>query len=105
MQYPVLLMSLGIIGQVGFDRFMALKYYYSGPLHSQPLNTENCLSPWEPNHCVSELGTRAVHSLELQAGVVAFRHLLEVGNNSVLVCVSGTENMILVCTPTVSSTT
>lgn len=51
-------MSLGIIGQVGFDRFMALKYYYSGPFHSQPLNTENCSSPPEPNHRFSELGTR-----------------------------------------------
>lgn len=62
-------MSLGIIGQVGLDRFMALKYYYSGPFHRQPLNTENCLNPREHNHCVSELGTRTAHSLELQAGV------------------------------------
>lgn len=63
-------MSLGIIGQVGFDRFMVLKYYYSGPFHRQPLNMGNCLSPREPNH-KTLLNSRALECRTVAAGRLA----------------------------------
>lgn len=42
-------MSSGIIGQVGLDRFMALKYYYSGPTRSRAFKDGKLQGLCKPN--------------------------------------------------------